>query len=112
MRPWSFARKKDISEKRLSRLFLTKSRSRCIAFSTNSSITQLCGGAILVSHKLRYYPHAVLIALDFAGEITERGHEGGHGHYRDVVNVIKDASLREQEIYRRKTYRRVANVSH
>jgi hypothetical protein len=22
-------------------------------------------------------PHAVLIALDFAGEITERGHEGG-----------------------------------
>jgi hypothetical protein len=64
----------------------------------------------------------VLITLDFAGEITERGHEGGHGHCRDVVNVLKDASMREQEIYRRKTYRRktyrrktyrrVANVSH
>ena len=90
-RPWSFARKKDISEKKALQVVPDKIAKPLYSFFRNSSITQLCGGAILISHKLRY-PHAVLITLDFAGEIAERGHEGGHGHCRDVVNVLKDAS--------------------
>jgi hypothetical protein len=67
MRPWSFARKKDISEKKAPQVVPDKIAKPLYSFFTNSSITQLCGGANLISHKLRYYPHAVLIALDFAG---------------------------------------------